>query len=479
MTKHSLPHCLSPGLARHRGLQFPVAAALALALGLTVLPAQSQTLRLPGQQPRTPGLGVLGAGAGANVQRQADFIVAVVNSEPITNNEVRARLVRTEQQMQQQGAQVPPRAEMARLLMERMIVERAQLQLAGELGVQVTDATVDDAVANVARQNQMSPEDLRRRLEAEGLQFSQFRNDLRNELLLNRVRDRELESRAKVSDQEVEEFIREQESGSNTQAAAAEVNLAQILVAVPENASAEQLAQLQARAQLVAERARAGTDFAALVKEFSNAPGGSPDGQMGLRSPERYPELFINATHNLPVGGVAGPLRSGAGFHVLKVIEKKRPGMPGATVAQTRARHILLRPSPQLSEDAAVARLADFKKRIAAGQADFAALAREHSEDGSAKDGGDLGWAEAGMFVPEFEERMNSLAPGEVGEPLVSRFGVHLIQVMERRNTKLSAREQREAVRGMLREKKLQEAYVAWAQEVRGRAYVEYREPPQ
>jgi peptidyl-prolyl cis-trans isomerase SurA len=473
MTKHSHPH-------------FPVrrpavAAVLAVLLGVPFTLVQAQSLRVPGQpQLRAPGLGVLGlgGGSGAGVQRQADYIVAVVNSEPITNNEVRARLLRTEQQMRQQGTQVPPRGELARLLMERLIVERAQLQLARETGVQVSEAVVDDAVANVARQNQLSSDELRRRLEAEGLPFSQFRSDLRNEIVLTRLRDRELESRAKVSDQEVEQFIRDQDGGG-TAPVAMELNLAQILVAVPESANAEQVAALQARAQLVAERARSGTDFAQLVKEFSNAPGGSGDGQMGLRPPDRYPELFINATQNLPVGGVAGPVRSGAGFHVLKLVEKKRAGMPGATVAETRARHILLRTGPQLSEAAAVARLTEFKTRIAAGQADFAALAREFSQDASAKDGGDLGWAGAGMFVPEFEERMNSLAPGQVGDPLVSRFGVHLIQVLERRNSTLSPREQREAVRAALRETKLEEAYVAWAQEVRGRAYVEYREPPQ
>lgn len=468
MTKSSFPQriCLRPFAA----------AVLALVLGLSALLAQAQTLRLPNPS-RPPLLGVPGPGAGAGGQRQADYIVAVVNSEPITNNEVRARLLRTEQQMTQQGAPVPPRAELARLLLERIIVERTQLQLAKDTGVKVSESMVDDAVLNVARQNQMSVEELRRRLTAEGLVFTQFRADLRNELLLNRVRERELESRAKVSDQEVDQFMRDQESAGAS--AALEINLAQILVAVPENASPEQVASLQARAQLAVERARGGADFAALVKEFSNAPGRSSDGQMGLRAADRYPQLFIDATQALPVGGVAGPLRSGAGFHVLKVLEKKRAGMPGTTVAETRARHILLRPSAQLSEAAAVARLADFKKRIAAGQADFAALAREYSQDASAKDGGDLGWAGPGMFVPEFEERMNSLAPGQVGEPLVSRFGVHLIQVLERRNTQLSSREQREVVRNQLREKKLEEALIVWAQEVRGRAYVEYREPPQ
>lgn len=453
---------------------FRCAAALALVLGLPALSAQAQVLRPPGQL-RVPGLGTLGTGAG--VQRQADYIVAVVNSEPITNNEVRARMLRTEQQMAQQGTALPPKNELARLLLERIIVERAQLQLAKELGVQVSEAMVDEAVLNVARQNQVSVEELRQRVTAQGLVFAQFRTDLRNEILLTRIRERELESQAKVSDQEVAQFIREQEAGGDP--ASQEINLAQILVVVPENATPAQVASLQARAQLAAERARSGTDFIALVGEFSNAPGRSADGQMGLRPADRYPELFVDTTKNVPVGGIAGPVRSGAGFHVLKVLERKRAGMPGTTVVETRARHILLRPTAQLGEAAAVARLADFQKRIAAGQADFSALARENSQDASAKDGGDLGWAGPGQFVPEFEERMSSLAPGQVGDPLVSRFGVHLIQVLERRNTKLSPREQREIVRASLREKKFEEAYSAWAQEVRGRAYVEYRDPPQ
>ena len=454
---------------------FRPSVAAVLLLAMSGGAAWTQT-RPPGQL-RVPGFTSAAPAGSAIGQRQADYIVAVVNSEPITNNEVRARMLRTEQQMAQQGTQVPPRNELARMLLERMIVERAQLQLAKEQGVQVSDAMIDEAVLNVARQNQLSVEELRNRMTTQGLVFTQFRADLRNELLLNRIRERELDAQSKVSEQEIDQFIREQEA--NSAGAPQEINLAQILVVVPENASADQLAALQARAQLAAERARSGAVFATLVAEFSGAPDRSADGQMGLRVADRYPQLFIDTTQNVPVGGIAGPVRSGAGFHVLKVLEVKRAGMPGTTVAETRARHILLRPSDQLTEQAAVARLADFKKRMAAGQADFAALARENSQDGSAKDGGDLGWATAGQYVPEFEAQMNSLAPGQVGEPLVSRFGVHLIQVTERRSAKVSAREQREIVRGMLREKKFEEAYTTWAQEVRGRAYVEFREPPQ
>jgi len=199
---------------------------------------------------------------------------------------------------------------------------------------------------------------------------------------------------------------------------------------------------------------------------------------MGMRAADRYPPLFVEATKNLQVGGLAGPVRSGAGFHILKVIEKQKGGMPSATVTQTHARHILLRLNPKMTEAAAIEKLTEFKKRIQAG-VDFAAIARENSDDGSAKEGGDLGWASPGMFVPEFEKVMNSLAPGQVSDPLVTRFGVHIIQVLERRDTQLSQRDQREIARNVLREKKQGEAYALWAQEVRGRAYVEYREPPQ
>jgi peptidyl-prolyl cis-trans isomerase SurA len=227
-------------------------------------------------------------------------------------------------------------------------------------------------------------------------------------------------------------------------------------------------------------RARAGEDFGTLAREFSDAPDrDKTGGQLGLRSADRYPPLFIQATQPLRAGDIAGPVRSDAGFHVLKVVDKRQASLPGMTVTQSQARHILLRPSAQLSESVAKERLTDFRRRILAGQADFGTLARENSQDGSAREGGDLGWASPGQFVPEFEDVMNRLAPGQISEPLVSRFGVHLIQLVARRETTLSPREQREIVRNLVREKKLDEAFKTWAQEVRGRAYVEFRDPVQ
>ena len=470
MTKHRFPVRLPSRLFAH--LSWQRSASVLLLLPALMVQAQGLKHSLQLRTPERAATRVAATG-----QQAADYIVAVVNSEPITNNEVRAKLVRAEQQLTQQGAALPPRGELATQVLERLISDKAQLQLARTSGLRVDDNAVESAVLGVARQNQISAEELRRRLVVDGISYNQFRADLRDEILVSRLRQRELESRVVITEQNIDQFLREQQE--STGLTAPEINLAQILVAVSENATPQQLAALQAKALQAADRAKAGTDFGVLANEMSDSPTRATGGQMGLRSAERYPPLFVEATKNLPVGGIAGPVRSEAGFHILKMVEKKQAGTPGMNVTQTRARHILLRVTPVLNERAVSEKLADVKKRIAAGQSDFATQARQVSEDASAKDGGDLGWTSPGAFVPEFEQVMNSLAPGQISEPLTSRFGVHLIQVLERRDTELSKRDQREMARNALRELKQEEAYTLWAQEVRGRAYVEYREPPQ
>ena len=475
MTKHRFSTGFSP--AR------PLAAALVLLLALPLTAVQAQIAR-PSGAPRlaAPAAPTVNAAprAGAAVQRQADFIVVVVNSEPITNSEVRTKLIRTEQQLQQQGAALPPRSELLPQLIERMISDKAQLQAAKASGAKVDDNAVEGAVQTVARQNQLTVDELRRRLKADGVDYAQFRAEIRDELLISRLRQRDVESRVTVSELEIDDYLRSQEGKAGAASTApASLNLAEILLAVPENARPDQVASLQAKAREVLERARSGGDFAALANEFSASPSRSNGGQMGLRSTERYPPLFVEATQKLRAGELAGPVRSAAGFHILKVIEKRQGGLPDAVITQTHARHILLRLTPQLTEAAAVEKLAGFRKRILAGQADFAALARENSQDASAKEGGDLGWVPSGAFVPEFEKVMNGLSANQISDPLVSRFGVHLVQVLERREAPISPRDQREMVRGLLREKKQNEAYTRWAEDIRGRAYVEFREPPQ
>lgn len=441
--------------------------SMAVVAGLLATQVQAQGLRLP---PAT------GASVATSDATTADFIVAIVNTEPITNTEVQREVRRVLQQM---AAQNRPRPDIQRLaadVLESLISQKIQLQMARESGIRVEDSAVDQAAQNIAAQNQIDVATLYRRIEADGMTVGQFRAQLRDQLLVQRLRERDVTPRVRVSELDVDTYLQEQQSAQDL--GKQEINLAHILIAVPENAPAEQVQSLQLRANKAMERARAGEDFALLVRELSDPAAQANGGQLGLRTADRLPALFVEATQKLAQGEVSNVVRSPAGFHVLKVIAKGNAGMPAMAMTQSRARHILIVPSAQISEAQARARLLDFKKRVQAGQADFAALAREFSQDGSAAQGGDLGWANPGMFVPEFEAALNRLAPGEVSEPLLSRFGMHLIQLLERRQVSLSQAEQREAVRAMLREKKLEEALRTWTQEQRGRAYVELRQPP-
>ncbi|MEY3124217.1 MAG: hypothetical protein RLZZ573_737 [Pseudomonadota bacterium] len=415
--------------------------------------------------------------AQAQSAQQADFIVAVVNSEPITNSEVRTAMQRAVSQLTQQRQEIPAADELKRVVLERLINDRVQLQFARDTGVRADEATIDLAEQTVARQNQVDVAGLRARLAKEGVDLASFRAQLRDQVLLSRLHDRDVDARIRISEQEVDRYLQEQQA-TNTDPFAQEINLAQILIAVPERASDEQSAVLFLQAEKVLARIRAGEDFVRVMQEVSAADRAN-GGQLGLRRADRYPASFVLATQKLEVGGVSAIVRSGAGFHILKVIEKRKPAVITQTVAQTRAQHILLRTGPKLSQDAAIAQLAEFKKRIQSGKATFAALARENSQDGSAAQGGDLGWANPGNFVPEFEDAMNLLAEGEISSPVVSRFGVHLIQVAERRRVDVSPQELREMAREQLREARYKQAYATWAQDLRERAFVELREAPQ
>lgn len=406
--------------------------------------------------------------------RTADYIVAVVNRELVTNAEVQQRIARIAQEAQRGGQRLPPREELRKQVVDALIDERAQLTYARDNGVRVDEADLDRALASVAASNKVTLAELGERLRKEGTDITRFRQQLREQMMLERIRDREVQGRVKVSDSEIDNWLAKQRSGGSN---AAEYNIAQILISVPESATAEQAEQAKKRADEALRRAQAGEPFDALVRELSNGPK-EQGGQLGMRSADRLPDLFVEAVRPLKSGEVAPQLlRSGAGFHVLKLVEGRTND--GLSITQTRTRHILLRASPQLNQQAAIARLATFKQQIQSGQAGFAELAREHSQDGSAAQGGDLGWVSPGQFVPEFEEAANRLQPGQIADPVVSRFGVHLIQLMDRRAVVLDAKQQREAARTALREQKLEEAYNEWSRDIRARAYIEMREPPQ
>lgn len=411
----------------------------------------------------------------AAAPRTVDYIVAVVDQELVTNSEVQQRLQRIEQEAERNGARLPPRDELRAQVVEALINERAQLSYAKLVGLRIDEAEIDRAVNNVAAQNQLTLPQLRERLREQGMDFARFRNNIRDELLLVRLREREVQRRIKISDAEIEDYLRQLRAQSG---GATEYDIAQILIAVPEGATPEQEAELQQRAQQVLEQARAGTPFEELVRSHSQGPNRDQGGRLGLRPAERLPDLFVQSVAGLQAGEVAPQLvRSGAGFHILKLADRK--DRQGLAITQTRARHILLRISPQLTQQTALRRLAEYKRRIEQGEAGFAQIAREVSEDGSAPYGGDLGWANPGQFVPEFEQVMNRLAVGQISDPFLSRFGAHLVQVTDRRQSELDARQQRELATNALRERKYEQAYQEWAREIRAQAYVEMREPPQ
>ena len=419
--------------------------------------------------------GSSGVGAQTSIPRPADFIVAVVNSEPITNQEVQALRKRMASSAAGRNSSA---TDLSRQALEQLINEKAQLQQARDNGIKIEEEAIDQAEMNVAANSQVTREQLRQNLAKDGLTVKAFRDQLRDQLMITRVREREIEGRVRVNDREIDQYLQEQIQAQGGQAPI-ELNLGMILIAVPETSTEAQIKALQDRAEDVARRARSGENFAELAKNFSQTTDkGANGGAMGLRPAERYPDLFVNATRNLRVGATSTVIRSGAGFHILKVIERKQ-GQATLMVTQTRARHILLRPTAQIPQEQVIARLKEIRQSIVSGKADFATVARQLSQDGSAAQGGDLGWTNPGMFVPEFEQGMNGLRPGQVGEPLVSRFGVHLIEVTDRRNAPVSEQDQRTIARSALREKKLEDAYTSWVDDVRSRAYVEMREPPQ
>jgi len=412
--------------------------------------------------------------ASAQNTTNRDYIVAIVDAAPITNHDVNARIPALRDQLKQQGRPIPQGAALLQTVLERLILEKALLQHAKEAGVSVDDEALDQAEQRMAAQNQLSMAAFHKKLASEGVSVERFRQNLRDQLVLQRLTDRNVPSRIKISDAEIDQVIHQRQTATEDNNPT--IELGHVFISVPEKASESSVATLEAKAQTVLASLKRGEDLSRLAKEYSDGPEREKGGLMGLKQANRYPTLFTEATKNLSVGD-AVLVKSGAGFHVLKLVSKRASGV--VTITQTHARHILLRPGGQVSQTAARAQLADYKRQIEAGKADFAKLAREHSQDGSAAEGGDLGWVSPGMFVPEFEEIMNKLQTGQIGDPMISRFGVHLIQVLERRDAPISERELREVARNNLREKKFEETYQLWAQEIRGHAYIEYRELPQ
>jgi len=399
-----------------------------------------------------------------------DRIVAVVNEDVITQNDLNERVALVVRQLQRQGAQLPPADALARQILERMINDRIQLQLAKENGIKVDDVTLDRTIERIAAENKMSPADFRAALERDGVKYSRFREDIRNEILIARLRENEVDNTIVVTDAEVEtELARESRQATGD----SEYQLSHILVAVPPQASADQIEARRRRAIQALEALRRGANFAQIAAQFSDAPDALQGGNLGWRAAGRLPTLFLEVLERMKPGDVSDILKSPNGFHIVKLVEK-RGAAPAAGVEQTHARHILIRAREGLSESEARDRLARIRERIVAG-ADFGEMARQNSEDSSAAKGGDLGWVAPGDTVPEFERVMNGLKPGEVSQPFQTPFGWHLVQVIERRSEALSAERKKAAAKQAIRARKADEAYQDWLRQQRDRAFVENR----
>ena len=399
-----------------------------------------------------------------------DRIVAVVNDDVITRLDLDERLRLATAQLKQQGTPAPPRDVLEKQLLDRIITDRVQLQLAKETGLRVDDAELDRTIQRIAQDNKLTVQQMRAAIEKDGVPFVRFREDIRNEIVLARLREREVDNRILVAESEIDGFIGAQQAQTGR---GDEYNLSHILVTVPENASPEQIDARRGRAEQALEKIKAGADFRQIAASVSEAPDALQGGVMGWRDAARLPSLFLDALKAMPVGGLSPVLRSSNGFHILRLNERRGSAAP-VIVSQTRARHILLKTNELVPEAEARRRLAGLKERLD-NKADFAELARLHSEDASNTRGGDLGWLSPGDTVPEFERAMNALSPGQTSDPVQTPFGWHLIQVLERRNADMSREHQRLEARKALRARKSDESYQEWLRQLRDRAYIEYR----
>ena len=420
------------------------------------------------------GAALLALSFAAQAQRVVllDRIVAVVNKESITLTELNVAVASAERQLRRQGIQLPERGVLEGQILERLILDRAQLQRAREAGIRVEELQLDRAVQRIAEDNKMPLAEFRRALERDGLSFEAFRDDVRDEIVLTRLREREVDQNIQVSDNEIDLFL---EEAKQPGAASLEYNLANILVRIPEQASPERIEQARAKAESARKEALAGADFARLAASYSDAPDALQGGALGWRTQERLPDLFAAAVREMKPGDVSEPLRSAAGFHLLKLLERRGAAAQGERVEQTRLRQILIRTSEAVSDAEARRRIADLRERIATGGADFAELARAQSDDSSAARGGEIDWLLPGDAVPEFERAHSSLKIGELSQPVRTPFGYHLIQVLERRRADMSPERRRYQAHQILRERKSQVAYQEWLRQLRDETYVELR----
>jgi len=436
------------------------AAVLAHAQTPPSAPRPAPAVQLRATPPATP----------APREALLDRVVAVVNDEAITQFEVAEQRRSVLMQMREAKVSPPSPDVLDRQVLERLITERALLQFAKETGVRVDDTAVERTVQRIAQENKLSPDEFRKVLERENIPYAKYREDIRREITLQRLREREVESRVAASDAEVDQFLA---TSAAREGGDVEYLLSHILVSVPEQSSPEQVAARQQRAVTALQQVKTGGDFAQVAASFSDAQDALTGGNLGWRSAARLPTVFVEVVRGLDKGGVSNVLRSPAGFHIVRLVDVRDRNTP-TIVDQTRVRHILIRVSETVADADARVRIDRVKDRLDSG-AKFEDIARVNSEDGSAAKGGELGWVNPGDTVPEFEQAMNRLALGETSGPVRTQFGWHLIRVEERRKQDVTKDRQREQARTAIRQRKADEQFQEFVRQTRDRAYVEYK----
>ena len=408
--------------------------------------------------------------ATAEIQ-QMDRIVAVVDQGVITEQELNERIKTVKAQLEKQGTPLPPDNVLEKQILERLISDSLQLQFAAQTGLKVDNTQLDKTIERIAEQNKLSLEEFRLALEKDGVSFQKFREDIRTEVTLARLREREVDSRTNVTDAEIDNFLTTQAANGGNQG---EYEISHILIRTPEDSSPEALQKLKAKAEDAIKKLQNGVSFAEVSASTSDAPNALEGGALGWKSAAQIPALFADALKGMQVGEVSPPLRSPNGFHILK-LTNKRGGGTLLVVEQTHVRHILIKLNEVLSEADGKRKLEGIKERLDNKGVKFEDMARQYSDDGSANNGGDLGWVNPGDTVPQFEKAMNELTINQISEPVRSPFGWHLIQVLERRKQDMSKEAERLKARQEIRARKSEEAFQDWLRELRDRAYVEYR----
>jgi peptidyl-prolyl cis-trans isomerase SurA len=399
-----------------------------------------------------------------------DRVLVIVNDEAITQWDMSEQRRILLSQMQASKITPPPNDVLDKQVLERLIVERAVLQYAKETGIRIDDTTVERTILRVAEENKLSPDEFRKVLQREGIPYANYREDIRRQITIQRVRDREVDSKVTVSDAEVDNYlatVAAQAGGED------EYLLSHIYISVAEQASPTAVEESRKRAEQALAEVRAGKDFGQVAASYSNAPDATSGGNLGWRTRARLPSVFADIVQKMKPGEVSAVLRSASGFHVVKLVEERNRNQP-TVVDQTHARHILIKVNEQTSESDAKAKIDRLRERLVAG-ASFEELARANSEDTSNARGGDLGWLSAGDTVPDFEHAMDRLAVNEISQPVRTPFGWHLIQVLERRKQDVTQQRRRDEARKAIRQRKSDEQFEEFVRQLRDRTYVEYK----